>query len=107
MNDAFYKDNLYHTIHYKPEKKNNDSVVQLINNESAQITRIININDYCYIDVQKINTENAFYTSHIFKVVSYSEGSNRISISEIKEKMSIIKLTDVTYVCRIPNIFNM
>ncbi|XP_036141154.1 uncharacterized protein LOC118647030 isoform X2 [Monomorium pharaonis] len=104
---CIYKGELYHTTSYRPEKKTNDSIVQLINNESAQIIAIININDQCYIDVKKINTENAFHTPHIYKVISYGERNIRIPVSNIKAKMLIIKHTAFTYVCRIPNIFNM
>lgn len=102
---CIYESDLYHTINYRPGKKL--MIIQLDSDEYAQIMAIIYIDNQCYIDVQKVITENVFHTFHIFKVLGYSESSNRFSISEIKDKLLIIKLLNVTYICRVPNIFNM
>jgi len=89
---------------YRPGKKTNDSAVRTITNECAQITAIVIID--CFVDIRKMITENAFNVPHIFKILGFSENTIRIPICNIKEKLLIVAHTN-TYVCHIPNIYNM
>jgi len=59
------------------------------------------------VDIRKMITENAFNVPHIFKVLCFSENTTRIPIYNIKEKLLLVAHTNTTYVCRIPNIYNM
>lgn len=95
---------LFHSAGYRPEKKTNDSIVQLMSNEIVQITGFFNIDNRCYVDVRKLNIHSVFHVSHIFQIRNYSDAVRRVPITEIQAKVMVLEVDQTTYICQIPHI---
>lgn len=101
------KGDYYHSSTYKPNKKTNDSAVQIHSDEYAEITAILQIGNECYFEIRKMITENVFNVPHIFRVNGYSENTTIIPICNVKKKIMFVTHAEGTYVCCTPHIFYM
>ncbi|XP_046482806.1 uncharacterized protein [Neodiprion pinetum] len=102
---CIFKNTPFHSARYRPNKKTNDSVVQLVTTDIVQITGFVLVDGRTYIDAQNIDVVVELHVPHIVRV-RRSDEYRRIPMDDIQEKLLFLSVNNLTYICKSPCIID-
>ncbi|CAH1163412.1 unnamed protein product [Phaedon cochleariae] len=105
-NRVIINNTLYSSSNYCENKKNNNSCVQLIDGHFAIILKIYKLNESIKLRVQKMNCDLFFIHENSVEncwVVDNVQCKEVIDISQISEKVLLMKVDGTSYVSKFPN----